>query len=254
MLTPYYHVSAVRSRPLQPGSSPAGLDSWMQFADELIDYLDQAAAGSRLDSDRAAGGWLGVGHSLGAVTTVAAALRRPELFSAVVVIDPVFFYPLKLMLYTLARHLGLARYANPLVTSAQRRRRAFASADEMYAHYRKAPVFSRIDDHGLRAYVDALARPRPDGQAPGVELAYSPEWEARIYATGPLDLWGRIGRLRVPLLAIRGADSTAFDPAAVRALRRRLPGAVIKEVPGAGHLVPLEKPAEVGRLILEFLT
>jgi pimeloyl-ACP methyl ester carboxylesterase len=234
----------MRSRPLQPGSSPAELDSWMQLAGDLIDFLEQAGAR----------GWVGVGHSLGAVITVAAALRRPELFSAVVVIDPVFVYPLKLLVYKVARRLGLARYISPLVSAAARRRGVFASADEMFARYRAAPVFSRIDDRGLRAYVDALARPRPDDQAPGVELAFRPEWEARIYAIGPMDLWGQIGRLRVPLLAVRGAESTTFEPAAVRALRRHLPSAVIREVPGAGHLVPLEQPVEVGRLIVQFLT
>ena len=37
--------------------------------------------------------------------------------------------------------------------------------------YRRAPVFERLSEAGLRAYVNALARPRPDGQ---VELTYSP--------------------------------------------------------------------------------
>jgi pimeloyl-ACP methyl ester carboxylesterase len=241
-LTPNYHVMAMHSRPLQPGADPAGLRGWSELADELIEFLDQAGAR----------GWVGVGHSLGAVVTVLAALRRPELFRALVAIEPVFFNPLKLMAYDVFRSLGLAGLVHPLVRVTRRRRRTFASAGEMYGRYRLAPVFSRIDDRGLRAYVDAAARPRADGEQE-VELVITPEWEARIYATGPFNLWPQLGRLSVPLLVIRGAESDAFDRGALKALRNRLPKATLVDVPSAGHLLPLEKPAVVAQLILDFV-
>src|SRR5205823_7341123 len=134
----------------------------------------------------------------------------------------------------------------------RRRRRAFASTDEMYARYRQAPVFSRLDDRALHAYVDAAAAPRADGQ--GVELVFTPEWEAAIYATGPMNLWRQLPKLSVPLLVIRGAESDTFDKGAVKALRNRLPQARLVDVPDSGHLVPLEKPVEVGQLILGFIS
>ncbi len=86
-----------------------------------------------------------------------------------------------------------------------------------------------------------------------MELAFTPEWEAQIYATGPFNLWRQLGKLSVPLLVIRGAESDTFDQGAVKALQSRLPKVAVINVPGAGHLVPLEKPAEVARLILEFI-
>jgi len=240
-LTPCYHVIAMRSRPLLPGAEDAALHDWSELADELIAFLD--AQGAR--------GWLGVGHSLGAVLTTLAALRRPELFRAVVAIEPVFFNPLKLAAFDIFRGLGLADRVHPLIAGARRRRRAFASTDEMFARYRQAPVFSRLDDRALRAYVDAAAAPRADGQ--GVELVFTPEWEAAIYATGPMNLWRQLPKLSVPLLVIRGAESDTFDKGAVKALHTRLPRARLVDVPDSGHLVPLEKPVEVGRLILDFL-
>ena len=240
-LTAHYHILAMRSRPLQPGADPASLRGWPELGDELIAFLDQQGAR----------GWVGVGHSLGAVTTVLAALRRPELFRALVAIEPVFFNPLKLMVYDVFRNLGLADRVHPLIAGARRRRRYFASAGEMYARYRQAPVFSRLDDRALHAYVDSMAAPRADGQ--GVELAFTPEWEAQIYATGPFNLWRQLGKLSVPLLVIRGADSDTFDQGAVKALRSRLPKVAVINVPGAGHLVPLEKPAEVAKMVLDFI-
>lgn len=240
-LTPRYHVRAGRSRPLRPGANPAGLRTWQPLVDDLL--ADLEAQGAR--------GWVGVGHSLGAMLTTSVALRRPEMFRALVLIEPVFFSWRLLTAWNLFRRLGLARYVHPLIPGALRRRRVFASAEEMFERYRRAPIFSRIDEAGLRAYVRALARPRADG--PGVELAYAPEWEVAIYATGPLNLWPQLPRLKLPVLIVRGQETDTLRPAAVRRLRRTLPHAVVRDVPHTGHLVPLEAPGVVAGLILEFL-
>lgn len=239
-LTPRWRVRAQRARPLWPGSSPAGLHSWQPLVDDLQAELE--ALGAR--------DWVGVGHSLGAITTASVALRRPELFRALVLIEPVFFSGPLLAAWNLFRRLGLAHAVHPLIPGALRRRRVFASADEMFARYRRAPIFSRIDDAGLRAYVDALARPAEGG---GVELAYAPEWEVAIYESGPLNLWPQIARLTLPVLIVRGQETDTLRPAAMRQLRRKLPHAVVVEVPHTGHLVPLEAPGVVGAAIREFL-
>jgi pimeloyl-ACP methyl ester carboxylesterase len=152
--------------------------------------------------------------------------------------------------FGLFQKLGLAGRVHPLAPGARRRRRTFASPQAMFDRYRRTPVFSRLDDAALSDYVDAALRPAPDG---ALELAYSPEWEARIYETGPLNLWGELRRLQPPVLVIRGSESDTFRLPAVRALRRRLPKAVVREVAGAGHLVPLERPDETARFIREFL-
>jgi pimeloyl-ACP methyl ester carboxylesterase len=241
-LAAHYHVRGARLRPLRPGRSPAGLRNWQPLADDLL--ADLEAQGAR--------GWVGVGHSLGAMLTTSVALRRPEMFRALVLIEPVFFSLRLLSAWNLLRRLGLARYVHPLIPGALRRRRTFSSADEMFERYRRAPIFSRIDDAGLRAYVNAMARP-VDGQGAGVELAYSPEWEVAIYATGPTNLWGQIQQLRMPVLIVRGQETDTLRPAAVARLRRALPQAVVHDVPHTGHLVPLEAPAAVAKVVLEFL-
>ena len=242
-LTPRYHASAMLSRPLWPDCPPNGLRDWSPLADDLLQFLEERGEKSVI----------GVGHSLGGVVTLMAALRRPELFRALVLIDPVLLPYSILFPWTLFYMLGVADRLHPLVPGALRRRRVFESVDTMYTHYRRKPIFSRIDDRGLRAYVEALARPRPDGQ---VELAYSPEWEAKIYMTGPVyewKLWPQLKALRPPLLIVRGEQTDTFFPAAARMVKQRLPQTVIHTVPGTGHLLPMEKPEEVGAVIHEFL-
>ncbi len=241
-LTPGFHVQAMVPRPLWPGSRPEAIETWEPLVDDLIQGLDE----------RGAHGWVGVGHSLGASLSVAAALRRPELFRALVLIDPVFIRPAIMALYAVFQRLGLAARVHPLVPAALRRRRTFASVEAMTARYRRAAVFRKLDDEGLHDYAAAALRPAAGAQGE-LELAWSPEWEARIYETGPLNLWGALPRLRLPMLAIRGAESDTFRLSGVRALHARLPQARVVEVAGAGHLVPLEKPEAVGRLVRAFV-
>jgi pimeloyl-ACP methyl ester carboxylesterase len=239
-LTPHYRVLAMVNRAQWPEAKPADLHSWEPFVDDLLEFLTEQGNEPVI----------GIGHSLGGVVTLAAALRQPERFRAVVLLDPVLFRRRMLASISVTRKLGLLKKVHPLIPGALKRRRVFANADEMFSRYRKANVFKRIDDRGLRHYVDSLAQPRPDGQ---VELSVSPEWEARIYETGPLNLWSQIKNIKPPMLIIRGPETDAFFPAAVKKVRQLVPQAIIHDVPETGHLVPMEKPDVVGKLILDFL-
>ncbi len=243
-LTPHYHVIASFTRTQWPPdwaeSRPEDLKSWEPFVDDFSRFLTEQGAQNVI----------GVGHSLGAMVTLTAALRRPELFRALVLIEPVLFRERLLLTLDIIRRLGAVKRLHPLISTALKRRRVFADSEEMFSRYRRANVFKRINDRGLRAYVDSMAQPRPDGQ---VELAISPEWEARIYERGPLNIWAQLKDLRPPALFIRGMETDTFSPGALAKVRRHLPQAAIHEMPETGHLVPMEKPEEIGRLIREFL-
>jgi pimeloyl-ACP methyl ester carboxylesterase len=138
----------------------------------------------------------------------------------------------------------------PLVQGALRRRRTWPSRQACYEHYRRKSFFAAWSDAGLRAYVESGTRERTDGQ---VELVYAPEWEAHIYATVPVDIWRDVPRLRTPALVIQGERSETFQPESVARMRRLLPQADYAIIPKAGHLVPMERPAEVGSVIRGFL-
>lgn len=239
-LASHHHVCAIQFRPLWSDSQPDGLRDWHPFVEEVLQWVRESGQQPVI----------GVGHSLGAIATLAAALRHPELFRALILVDPVLFHPRLLFFWRLFQKLGLAHQVHPLIPGAKRRRRVFANKVEMFARYRQKAMFVRLSDPALQAYVDAMARPRADGQ---VDLAYLPEWEVAIYAHGPLDLWRHLRELRPPVLIIRGEHSDTFHPAAVRQVRARLPEAKIITVPNTGHLVPMEQSDEVARLIQEFL-
>ncbi|PJH76059.1 MAG: alpha/beta hydrolase [Anaerolineae bacterium CG_4_9_14_0_8_um_filter_58_9] len=240
----HYHVLAMYQRPLWPDAQPGSINDWHPLSDDLFRFLDE----------RNTGPVIGVGHSLGGIVTLRAALRQPERFQALILIDPVLFPPTMITAMRLMRALGLSYRLHPLVRGALNRRRVFSDREVIFKGYRRKPIFRYLDDAGLKAYVEGLTRPRPDGQ---YELVYGPEWEARIYVTGvwrDVGLWRGLPKLQVPLLILRGAETDTFWESTARRVKRKLPSAQIITLPQATHLVPLERPLEVSALIHEFLS
>lgn len=234
-LRAHHHVIAMRARPLWPGAQPGAISDWRPLADDLARFLDQQGLQRVV-------GW---GHSMGATTTLRLALRQPQRFQALVLIDPVFFTPPMILFWDLVYRLGLSYRLHPLVKGALKRRQTFESRAAMYANYRQKAVFRRLSDTALHNYVRALGCERPDG---GVGLCYPAAWEARIYVTGvrlDLELWQALPRLQPPLLIVRGAETDTFREGTGRLVQRKLPSARVHTVPDSTHLLPLERPQAV---------
>ncbi len=71
-----------------------------------------------------------------------------------------------------------------------------------------------------------------------------------MMANWDLEALGRsFGRLDLPVLLVVGAGDRAVPPGDAREVARRLPDARIETLPGAGHLVHEEKPADIAALI-----
>jgi pimeloyl-ACP methyl ester carboxylesterase len=243
-LSEHYRVLAMRMRPLWPSTEPALFSDWQVLADDLDRFLDQQA----LDQV------IGVGHSMGATTTLRLALRRPQRFRSLVLIDPVIFPPAISLAWDLIFRLGLAYRLHPLVKGALRRRTCFENRSVMFDNYRKKVVFSRMNDENLQAYVDALACPDPQGQ---IQLCYPPEWEARIYVTGiraDRELWRQLPGLVPPVLFLRGSQTDTFLLRTARLVQNRLKTARLITIPDSTHLVALERPAQVSQETIQFLS
>lgn len=63
-----------------------------------------------------------------------------------------------------------------------------------------------------------------------------------------------VGRIHCPTQVIGSRLDRIAGFSSVEELARSIPGAVLHEVPHAGHLMPFEKPAEWRRLVLTFLS
>lgn len=233
-----YHVYSMEARPLWPGSDPREVEDWSQLADDLRLELNR----------RGIRGAIGVGHSMGAVTSLLAAVGDPGLFKGVVAIDPVLLAGWATLFWGSMKAIGLGNQL-PLVRGARTRTKWFPDRAGSTDSYRTRRLFRHwlpevFDDYWDTALVS-------DG-ADGWTLRYPRRWEARIFQVSPHNVWPSIRRLVVPTLFIQGEHSNAFFPNAVRKVRREIPGARVEVYEGYGHCVPMENPRGVGETILRF--
>ncbi|MFL6237451.1 MAG: alpha/beta fold hydrolase, partial [Thermoanaerobaculia bacterium] len=68
-----------------------------------------------------------------------------------------------------------------------------------------------------------------------------------------LDLTPDLPRIQCPTLVLAGEADQMFPLERSRALAAGIPGARVEAVPGGSHAIVIEKPAEVVRILLEFL-
>lgn len=241
LLKKEYHVFGMLLRPLWDDARPEDLQDWHPLSADLLQFLSSSGSTPVI----------GVGHSIGAIVTLRAALRSPEMFRALVLIEPVLFTPRQLVAWNVIRALGLGYKLHPKIAGSLKRRRTFDDLSKVFRGYRDRAVFRYMSDENLRIYIDGITKPADDGY----ELVYSPEWETRIYFTGlrDYDLWRDQPGLRVPVLFLRGAETDTFWEEAAELVKRKQPRARIETLEKSTHLLPLERPQEVFDIIQSFL-
>jgi len=241
LLQTQYHVFGMHLRPLWKDAKPGELNSWHLFSDDLLQFLNL----------RGTEPVIGVGHSIGAVVTLRAALRDPGKFCALVLLDPVLFVPGFLLLWSFLRTIGLGNKVDPKISRALKRRRTFDNRDKLFRGYRTRDVFRYMGDEDLRNYIEGITRKTDSGY----ELVYSPEWESRIYLTGlqDYDIWRGLPKLQVPSLFLRGAETDTFQENAAKLIKRKQPKARVETLEKSTHLLPLEQPKGVFDIMQSFL-
>jgi pimeloyl-ACP methyl ester carboxylesterase len=100
-----------------------------------------------------------------------------------------------------------------------------------------------------REALESLRRPvRKSLQATPPEVL-----AADFAACDRFDAGDRLGLIRAPTLVMVGAEDRMTPPAEGERLAARIPGARLAVIPEAGHMVPLERPAEVAEAMEAFL-
>jgi pimeloyl-ACP methyl ester carboxylesterase len=244
-----YQVKAVYLRPFWSGTDPEDLQDWLIFRDDYMRALPSLAE----SADQYPGQVIGMGHSLGAVTTLMAAIEKPEYFRALILIEPTLFPPWMGFFVRALEPFKLFRYLHPIVRRSSRRKTHFMDKQSMFENYRTKSVFRKIPDDVLGDYVDGLGKENPDGS---LTISYHPLWETRIYETGgTVDhyVMGNLGRVACPVLVVRGEESDTIGPRIVSRMVRLLPHGTGVNVPDLGHLLPFEDPERIAGIVLGFL-
>jgi pimeloyl-ACP methyl ester carboxylesterase len=129
----------------------------------------------------------------------------------------------------------------------------FPSFPDAVAYVRNVSApFGPLSDAQWQALTEHCVRQGDDGlwgmvYDPGIGTPFR-----NAFVHVDVDLWGFYEALRLPVLAIRGAESDLLAPETHQAMAVRGPRAQLAEVPGVGH-APMFTDAGQIRLVTDFL-
>jgi len=208
--------------------------SWLVIAEDLAVFV------RRLELDRPRV----VGHSMGAtVAAIAEALHGP-LASRMVLIEPIFLPP---AFYD----MDLSVEQHPLASKSIRRRNRWNGEEEARDYLGGKPLFMRWDREMLDLY---LRHGMIEADGGALELSCHPRREAALFMGGmAVDPWTLLEKISCPVLLVEGGESENRLVIDLGRAASLIPGAELRVVEGAGHLVPMERPREVLALLREFL-
>ncbi|MEE4212987.1 MAG: alpha/beta hydrolase [Parvularcula sp.] len=211
-------------------ADPKTLRDWRGLAQDVV--ADHIACGGGKPLIMA-------GHSAGAVTALLAAKElRPR---KLLLIEPVILP----RLYVNLAATPLRRWTTdriPIAQAAARRRDVFPSRQEAEENYRQKPFFAGWDERALTAYLDEGLEVDDTGE---VRLACTPAFEAAMFRAQSHGFWPHVKyvlKQGTEVSVLAAAERTVTPPFAQKRLRRL--GAEVTVMQG-GHMLPLERPAEV---------
>jgi 3-oxoadipate enol-lactonase len=168
-----------------------------------------------------------VGHSLGGAVSLAYAIERPARVAALVGVAAASGTPIDQRPHLAAR-AELARTEG------------MDAIAELHARNGLPEDYRQAHPDDVAAYKAIIAGGDPEGYA------------GHCGVIAALDLSAGLGRIGAPVLLVQGELDGVVPAAAARATAASIPDCEYVELPGCGHVVPFERPAELVERIREF--
>lgn len=194
---------------------------------------------------------IGIGHSQGATATTIAAAKRPDLFSALYLLEPVTFTNQQGKLYSLVPRM--VKMTREPFKSTQVKQADWGSVDAYYQFLRRHKAYKRITDEHLLTYAKNSLEAGEQGK---LTLRFSPKQELANYFGTPLimkPLQQLIADNKVPVQLIIGKPSMFISQQVRQIWDTFVPSEQMTVLNDYGHLLPLEAPELCAKLIFQKL-
>ena len=205
-----------------------------------------ALVGRVLERRRQAGNGaplVGIGHSAGAVILLKLAARRPDLFSRLILLDPVLFPRPWLAVQALTQVLP-PRARSPFTWRAWHRRDGFADRDDARRFFHGRGMFASWSPAAFEAFIRYGLRE----EGGDLRLDCHPHNETLMFGGSMGRLWLDVADLRLPVRAWYGQETYPWLPWCLNAAGRSNPLFTPQEINGS-HFFMFENPVEAARQI-----
>jgi pimeloyl-ACP methyl ester carboxylesterase len=174
--------------------------------------------------------------------TIAAA-NHPGVARGMFLIEPIF---LPREFYGIPIHVD----QHPLARKSIRRRNHWEDASAAKDYLKGKKLFADWDDEILDLYIEHGMLESENG---GLELTCSPQREASMFMGGmPYDPWPMLPKIDCPVLMVEGEKSENRPYVHLKKAKGLIPQCDYTLFPGAGHLIPMEKPLEIAVMVKTF--
>lgn len=210
-------------------------NNWTHLVEELISEIEKKCSVPVV----------GLGHSLGGALTLFAAIKRPELFEQIILLDSPILCAYKTRMIQLLKQHRRMKWVTPGGNSIVGRQQHWETIEEAKAYVSSRRLFESFTASCLEDFVQHGLKPSENGQ--GLQLKFSPQIEYQIYNTLPDNYRFYKKQLKVPGLSLVGETTTIINWLDKQAMKSYF-NLSVETVPG-GHLFPFEYPDEAAARI-----
>lgn len=183
------------------------------------------------------------GHSMGATVMTLANGLHGDVAKKMVLIEPIFlpedFYKISLKVEE-----------HPLASKSIKRKNFWQNKEEAISYFKSKPFFQSWDEGVLELYIQYGVMENASG---GFELTCSPQREASLFMGGGVyDPWPVLSKSTCPVLVVEGELSDNRLYIDLKKAASLFKNGRYHLVKGAAHLIPMEKPLEVSRILEDF--
>ena len=222
-----FHVVALDSRGHGDSDWP---DSGYTFGQRIDDIEAFADAIGMRDA-------IAVAHSTGGIVAAKLAERRPDIFSRLMLLEPMV--------------LVTESFQRMVSKRSERPRRTWASREEMYDYLKRHPMTGKWRDDVIRDVVAHESYQLPNGRLDMKWATTSMNWKER--EGDYLDLKPTLRTLGKPILFVV-SDSRADGFRHLIPIAEETPDFDLLTIPHSGHNMYMDQPKSVAEAVARFAT
>ncbi len=211
-------------------------DNWHGLVDEVI-YSIKTQSSKPV---------IGLGHSLGGILSLLAAILEPNLFKQVILLDSPLIGRIKSNVIKFSKAFGMIDWLTPALRTKDRRKH-WHNREQVLAYLKSRELFKTFTDLCLNDYIDYGMQNTKEGYS----LRFDPSIEYQIYRTIPHILAKYEGKLSVPTVLIYGDKSNIVDRLDLSYMKKKYDINSV-EIKGT-HMFPMEDPETTAKLILDVI-
>ena len=214
-------------------------NNWQAQVEELIEHVEK----NRISSQQS----ICLGHSFGGVISFLACCQRPDLFDALIMLDPPVLSGAQAFAARLLKKTPLIDKYSP-AGKAKNRQKKWPLHTDIHATFAKRTLFKNFDTRCLDDYIKhgIITRNKQ------LELAFDAGIEASIFRSIPTNLSNYKNKLKIPGMLVYGNQTTVFPHYTFQNFVKLNSSINIQTTEG-GHMFPLESPKQTATLIIKLI-